>query len=261
MRSGSFLSRTIAVFNRWLYKYASKIIVVGRDMKELLERKTAGLDVPIAIITNWAELETVEPASKAENDLLRKLGLLDKFVLLYAGNMGHPNDLESIVEAAAMLQENDAIHFIFLGSGAKRPWLERAVVDKDLQNVTILEPLARSEQRVFLNACDVALVSLVSGMRGVSMPSRTYNALAAGKPILALSDAGSELEMVIEDDEVGWIVPPGDPKALADIVSKIYESRDHLPEMGKRARKAAVNQYPLDLAMSRYTAELKDPAH
>ena len=261
MRSGSFLSRTIAVFNRWLYKYASKIIVVGRDMKELLERKTAGLDVPIAIIPNWAELETVEPASKAENDLLRKLGLLDKFVLLYAGNMGHPNDLESIVEAAATLQENDAIHFIFLGSGAKRPWLERAVVDKDLQNVTILEPMARSEQRVFLNACDVALVSLVSGMRGVSMPSRTYNALAAGKPILALSDAGSELEMVIEDDEVGWIVPPGDPKALVDIVSKIYELREHLPKIAKRARKAAVSRYPLDLAMSRYTAELKDPAH
>lgn len=258
MRAGSLLSRTIAIFNRWLYKYASKIIVVGRDMKELLERKTVGLDVPIAVIPNWAELETVEPAPKPENKLLRELGLSDKFVLLYAGNMGHPNDLESIVEAAGLLQGNDAIHFIFLGSGAKRPWLEQAVAQQQLQNVTILKPMPRSEQIVFLNACDVALVSLVAGMRGVSMPSRTYNALAAGKPILALSDDRSELEMVIKDDSVGWMVPPGNSKVLADTISRIYESKELLSEMGARARKAALDRYSLDLAMSRYSAELTD---
>ena len=71
-KSDSLLVKSLSFFNRWLYKYARKIIVVGRDMKELVAEKTRGLDIPMATIPNWAELETVEPVSRAENKLLRE---------------------------------------------------------------------------------------------------------------------------------------------------------------------------------------------
>lgn len=252
----SAIAKILNFFNRWLYKYAAKIIVVGRDMKKLLESKTRGLDIPIATIPNWAELETVRPESRTENRLLKELGLADKFIFLYAGNMGHPNDIETIVLSAGKLKQNPDIHFIFLGAGVKEPWLRKVAGEQNLTNITVLEPKPRGEQIVFLNACDVALVSLVRKMRGVSMPSRTYNILAAGKPILAIVEGDSELTNVIEEENIGWSVPPGEPELLFDKIIEIYGERMSLDKFGFRAREAAIVKYSLDVAIARYRSEL-----
>jgi colanic acid biosynthesis glycosyl transferase WcaI len=252
----SFLFRTMSFCNRWLYKHASKIIVVGRDMRDLLLRKTEGLDIPIVTIPNWAELESVSPAPREENELLKELCLSDKLVILYAGNMGHPNDLTSIVDAAEELRDRSDIHFVFLGAGVKRKWLEKRVAELELTNVTILDPRPRSEQPVFLNACDVALVSLVGKMVGVSMPSRTYNILAAGKPILAQTEPGSEIARVVEEDNAGWTVPPGDGSRLAETIVEIDRERSRLVSMGNAARKSALEKYSLEIALEKYRNEL-----
>lgn len=252
----SYFAGLMAYLNRWLYKYAAKIIVVGRDMLELMTRKTQGLDVPIVVIPNWAELESVHPAPKAENALLGELKLKDKFVLLYAGNMGPPNDVESIVDAAEILMPEGNFHFVFLGAGVKKPWLVREVSKRALSNITILDPKPRSEQVNFLNACDVALVSLVDKMLGVSVPSRTYNILAAGKPIIGLTQPGSEIARVVEEEQVGWIAPPGDPEKLVTVVREAASMMDELPAMGRRARAAAESKYCLETAIESYRKAL-----
>ncbi|MBK9156268.1 MAG: glycosyltransferase family 4 protein [Chloracidobacterium sp.] len=170
IRESSFTAKAFSFLNRWLYKHAAGIVVVGRDMAELMERKTAGLSIPIENIPNWAELETVSPRPRDENSLLAELGLSGKFVLLYAGNMGPPNDVETIIEVAEQLRAEPKVHFVFLGAGAKRPWIEREIGERGLDNVTVLDPRPRSDQPLFLNACDVALVSLIDKMLGVSGP-------------------------------------------------------------------------------------------
>lgn len=256
LRPKSFFARAIVFCNRWLYKYATRIIVVGRDMAESMKKKAAGLDVPVVNIPNWAELENVRPSPRASNRLLNELGLSDKFVFLYAGNMGHPNDLETILAGADMLRDRRDIHFICLGSGVKKRWLEEVVRVKSLENVTILPPRPRSEQNEFLNACDVAIVSLVPDMKGVSMPSRTYNILAAGKPILALTEKGSELALVIDENGVGWRINPGDSQSFVRAVEQAMNSRDALGEMGERARSAAVDQYSEETAIQAYRSVL-----
>lgn len=254
----SLLVRTIEFFNRWLYKYSSKIIVCGRDMKKLVERKTEGLDIPVEYIPNWAELEQVSPQPRGNNKLLQELGLEDKFIFLYAGNMGHPNDLESLTFCAEKLLEFEEFHFIFLGAGVKRKWLEREVSDKKLSNITLLDPKPRSEQNIFLNACDVAIVSLVNKMRGVSMPSRTYNILAVGKPILGIVEPDSEVSYVVEEDQVGWIVSPNEPEKLLEVIKQIYGERDKIPEMQKHARNSALGKYSLKTAVEHYKKEISD---
>src|SRR5204862_6472621 len=115
IKSSSLLATVIDFFNRWVYKYASKMIVMGRDMNEVFQRKTAGLDIPIVTIPNWADLESIKPTSRMENPLLKELGISDKFVLLYAGNIGHPTDVETIVRSATKLRERNDIHFLFIG--------------------------------------------------------------------------------------------------------------------------------------------------
>lgn len=255
-RERSLFTWILGFFNRSLYKYAAKVIVVGRDMKELVAAKAAGFSVPIVVIPNWAELETVGPQPRSENKLLAELGLTDKFVLLYAGNMGYPNDIETLLLCADKLRGDSRIHFIFLGSGVKEAWLRRKVEELGLTNVTILRPRPRSEQIVFLNACDVALVSLVKRMRGVSMPSRTYNILAAGKPMIALTDSGSEIAQVIEEEKVGWVVPPNEPESLLAAIEEAHAKRDELEAMGLNARNAALGKYSLSIAIERYRSEI-----
>ncbi|MGI8813673.1 MAG: glycosyltransferase family 4 protein, partial [Pyrinomonadaceae bacterium] len=142
----SAIVRVNHFLNRWLYKYAARIVVVGRDMEHLVGKKAAGLDVPITTITNWGENDAVVPIARSENRLLRELGLDDKFVFLYAGNIGYPNDIESIISAAEELKATPEIHFIFLGAGAKRKWLLDEVRTRGITNVSILEPRPRTEQ-------------------------------------------------------------------------------------------------------------------
>ncbi len=256
LRKHSLSVGIINFFNRWVYKYAAKIIVMGRDMNELFQQKTAGLDIPVVTIPNWADLETIHPTPRENNPLLKELGISDKFVFLYAGNIGHPTDVETIIESAEQLLDKKEIHFLFIGAGVKKKWVEDQVRDRSLLNVTVLDYRPRSEQIVFLNACDVGLIALINGMWGTAMPSRTYNIMSAGKPILALTEEGSELAQVIEEERIGWHVSPGKPDDLTNAILQIYENRDELSEMEKRSRNAAVAKYSLRDAVAKYGNEI-----
>lgn len=262
-----FLVKTINRLNAWLYRRAAKIIVVGRDMQDLIENKInasdnengENKDKKTVVIQNWASLEEVEPQLRNENKLLRELDLEDKFVLLYAGNMGPPQDVESIIACAEMLKEkgNDEIQFLFVGAGGKKKRLEQIKAEKNLTNITILGARPREDQINFLNACDIALIPLVKGFKGVAMPSRTYNFLAAGKPLIGIIEEGSELWQVIEEEEVGWAVPPHEPQKLLEIILQAKQSTE-LAEKGKRARTAALERYSFETALAKYEKVFDD---
>ena len=257
-KAHSIFVRVIDRINRWLYKHANRLVVVGRDMRRLVSNKAEGLDVPIVFIPNWSDLDAIEPYEKTQNRLLRELGIQDKFVLMYAGNIGHPTDIETIVSAAEILRNDDRIHFVFVGSGAKHGWLEQETARRKLDNISILGQLPRDRQNEFLNACDVGLVSLVRGMLGTAMPSRTYNILAAGKPVIALTDDGSELAMVIDEEKVGWHTRPGEPEALVSLIRVAQNDQDIIAEMGKRSRAAAEREYSPEKAVARYRSLISE---
>ena len=257
VKSNAWLVRIMNRLNKRLYRGAARIVVVGRDMKELVTRKLDGDASHISMIPNWAELESVKPSQREHNALLAELGLKDKFVILYAGNMGYPNDLESILASASILKANEKMHFLFIGAGVKKRWLEETVSNRGLSNVTLLPPRPRDDQTNFLNACDIALISLVDKMLGVSMPSRTYNTLAAGKPMIGVTDSGSEMARVIKEEDVGWIVAPGQPDLLARAIMEASGQPQRLIEMGVRARAAAEKKYSQSKAVEDYFAVFK----
>ncbi len=256
MKRGSFVARSIDLANRWLYKHAAKIFVIGRDMESLMAKKSEGLDIPIVIVPNCAETDFIEPRPKTDNALLKELGLSQKFVLLYSGNMGRTHDLESILECAASLADRPDVHFLFIGDGGKKKWLEEQKRDRNLTNVTILGLKPRAEQPVFLNACDVSLISLNRGMNGISVPSRTYNVMAAGKPIIAVADEGSELSLLVEEEQIGWRIDPQDHIGLAALITRIAEDPSELSDMGARARRAAEEKYTFPHSVAKYVAAL-----
>jgi colanic acid biosynthesis glycosyl transferase WcaI len=261
LRKDSIMVRILNRLNLRLYLHARKIVVVGRDMKEVVQDQLGprGDERKIEVVPNWAALEEIEPQAKQGNPLLEKMGIGDKFIFLYAGNMGHPQDVESIIECASRLRDHPDIRFVFIGGGFKRRWVRKEMENRHLANVFLLDEMPRDQQTTFLNVCDVGFVSLVKKMYGLAVPSRMYNLLAAGKPILAITERGSEVERVMLEDRVGWTVEPENADALFVAINEIYEARDQLEDMSKRARAAAVSKYNRDRSIQKYRKVLGLP--
>ena len=250
LRKGSVVATAIDIANRWVYKQAQRIVVVGRDMKQLLKMKTAGLAIPVDYIPNWADTTAIAPRPREENALLRDLGLQDKFVVLSAGNFGRPNDLDTIAKTASELAPDSRIHFLFIGSGVRHGWLKDNT--SHLQNVTILPPMPRERQIEFLNACDVSVASFVRGMWGAAVPSRIYSYFAAGKPVIAICEKDSEMARLVTEENAGLVVDPGDPPGLRRAITRLRDSNALSAEMSKNARAAAVSKYSGEKCLEEY---------
>jgi colanic acid biosynthesis glycosyl transferase WcaI len=166
--------------------------------------------------------------------------------------MGLPHDIESLFDAMVKLKDFCEVHFLVIGFGYKRTWLESQAQHAGLNNVTFLGNRPRSDQQIFLNACDIALSSFVKGMSGIGVPSRMYNILAAGKPILAIGEPDSEIAFVIGEERVGWLVPPGQPDQIVRIILEARDNPTLLDEMGRRGRLAAEAKYSSTAVIGKY---------
>jgi len=233
------------------------VIAIGRDSQRLIENKARGTGVKAELIPLWADVETIEPEPRDQNALLRDRGIEDKFVLLYSGNMGPTHDVETIFRCAEMIRDKSDVHFLFAGSGAKRKWLDRAQAEKSLPNVTLLDRQPRERLNTLLNACDLALISVVDGMLGVSVPSRITNIMASGKPVLAMTDSGSEIARIIDEEQIGRHVLPENADDLLAAITDMQRREKELADMGARARAAARERYCFDDRIRRYAEVLR----
>ena len=251
MARTGFLARRSRRLSQWLYRSARRTIVLGQDMKRLVETVMGVSGDSIAIIPNWADADAIQPTKRTENALLVELGLIDKFVVQYAGNMGYTHGLECLVHAMEKLRSDEDVFFLFIGSGVKKAWLEAKVRELELPNAHILGNRPRSDQPNFLNACDIAIITFVAGMAGVSVPSRMYNILAAGKAIIAVADDDSELAGVVRHERLGWVVPPGEANGIVQAVLAARRQQELLRDMGRRAR-AVAERYTLSSVIEAY---------
>jgi len=251
--------RLLHRISQLVLQQAERIYCIGRDMREhLTKSRGTGSTDGIQLIPLWADCEIIQHLPKESNQLLMDLGLVDKMVVLYAGNMGHPHDIETLATAIKRLETHEDIHFIFIGSGPKRRILDEMLL-RGSTNISVLPPRPRSEQNDFLNACDVAILSLVPGMLGLAVPSRTYNLMAASKPIIALVSEFSEVAMIVREEEIGWVVEPGAVDRAVQAILDARESRQLLREMGARARKAAELKYSPENTFRQFAAFFKAP--
>ena len=252
LRRNSLVARLIEFAHRRLYQFADSICVCGRDMGELILAKLGGYGDPrVVVIPNWAD--DVVPADARSNPLLAELNLTDKFVLLHIGNIGRLQAIGALFQAACELNASDpTIHFLFVGDGAQKPWLEAASARHGLSNVSVVGSRPRSDQQVFLNAGHVMVFGFVPGMYGVGVPSRMYNAMAVGRPLIAIVDEGSEPARVIAEEQIGWTVPSDRSSEVLAAIREAREGGPRLAEMGKRARQAVERRYLRDHIVAAY---------
>jgi len=239
----SFVYRTVNAVQRWAWPRFNAVIVLGRDMRTRVLRKCPELDGRIHIIPNWGDLGPAPFRLRSGNALRSRLGLEDSFVVQFSGNLGRTHGVEDLLALAARLKDHPRIRFFVYGWGAERARIEQAVASGELSNITLLPPCERDELAEYLNACDLFLLPFKAGMEGISVPSRLYNVLAAGNPLLAVAGPESELAQVVEDENIGWVVAPGDIDGMLRAVKAAAADPQALANMRERARSAAESKY------------------
>ena len=229
------------------YVNADLCISIGRDMTEVIKRKTKG-KTKVELIPNWADNKEVFPLRKEETRLYNQLEI-PGFIFQFAGNLGYAQGLDNILSAISLV-ENKFISFLFIGGGAKAEVIKAFGEQKE--NVIYIGFQERSMQKDFLNTCDVAIVTLSDGMYGLGVPSKSYNIMAAGKPILYIGDEKSEIALCIKEYNIGWLVKPDDPYGLKNMIEYIYQNKDSLISIQNNARLVADTVFAKERILNRY---------
>lgn len=250
LKPRSLLIRCWTFLNRRSYQGAEALAVLGRDMIPLLGRRYGIAPDRITYIPHWSASEAEHPMPFSDNQLAARLGLGDKFVVQYSGNMGLLHDIEGLVQAAHLLRDDERIHFLFIGKGRRRAEAERLSRELELPNVTWLEFVPRDQLRETLSCCHVSLISLRQGMQGVAVPSKLYGILAAGRAAVAQVPRCSEIAYVIEEEQCGIVIDPGDVKGLASAIEVMASEPERASRMGENAFHAYQSKYTLTAAVS-----------
>jgi len=258
MVKGTLVCRMMRWMAKTLWRHVDGLKVMGRDMESLVRSRLGGKDVAIHLIPVFASTDEIFPAPRTENAILKENRLLDNFVVLIAGNVGPVHNAEALMEAARLLEDTPKVRFLIIGSGKKLPWIKQTIEEEQRKNIVVLPRMPRSESPSIMNACDIAVSALfIPGMYGVADPSRTYAIMAAGKPMIAMADDGTEVALLLEEENIGWRVRPDDAEGMAKAIRNACKCPAGLNEMGERARHIAERKYSVDQIVSKYISMVR----
>jgi len=218
---------------RIVYRRASRIIVQSHGFKKkLMERSVAA--EKIEVVLNWAQEQDAVRTGKVE---LAPYALRDRFNVVFAGTMGLAQDLDVVLDAAALVAEvTPRVQFLLVGDGIEAARLKKRIEDEYLKNVRIMPRVAISEVADILCAADVLLVTLrTDPLFEITIPSKTQFYLCVGKPVIMA--VGGEAASLIERSGSGLCVPPGNPEALAEAALRLQRMEPaELLAMGRRGQ-------------------------
>ncbi len=254
LRRGSMIG-----FFEWLekfiYRRSRKIFAISDEFKSNL----LGKGVPaekVEVIPNFVDTRLIRPLPK-DNAFSRANRLVDKFVVLYAGNVGLSQGLEVVLDAAARVKDRSEIIFLIVGQGTSRQTLIAQAERDGLANVRFLPLQPEADVPLIYASCDVALIPLKRGVTENSVPCKTYSIMASGKPCIAGVDRGSTVWNLVEEVDCGVCVEPEDGLALAGAVRQLEAAPERGLSMGRRGRAYVEKHFARQMITSQYRLELE----
>jgi colanic acid biosynthesis glycosyl transferase WcaI len=229
---------------------ADRIVAIGDTMKRRLEEKGAPPE-RIRVIPNWVDTERLMPQDRA-NRWAQGGRLQEKFVVMHSGNVGHAQDLDSLIRAATFVRDLDDLAILVIGSGARHNELVSLAELLEVDQVHFLYYQSRGVLPQSLSAADVHVVGLAPGLAGYVVPSRLYGILAVARPVIVAADADSETAQVVQRIGCGIVVPPGRPELLARAIRDAHDGRYDLVEMGLQGREWVEREADRSVAVRRY---------
>jgi glycosyltransferase involved in cell wall biosynthesis len=232
-----------------MFRMLSAVVVIGRDTEALLLRYGGLTRERICFIPNWATLAPGVRPIDLDSPYRRGKA---RFIVGLSGNLGFTHDPGIVFEAARALRDDPDIHFMLSGWGIGFDRLKALQSAAKLPNVSLVDRVPESDLESFLSAADIWLIPYRKDLAGVSVPSRFYNLLAIGRPVILVSEANAEVALTVTEHGIGWVVEPGNPDEFVNAIRQAALSVD--PPMRERAV-AVSRRYSLGSAMASY-AEL-----
>jgi colanic acid biosynthesis glycosyl transferase WcaI len=239
---------------------ADRIVAIGETMKQRLVEKGAKPD-RITVIPNWVDTQAVQPRPR-DNAWATANNLPGKFVVMHSGNVGHAQDLDTLVRSATFLRDLDDLRIVVVGFGARHEEVTSLAKRLDIgeSRVRFRPYQPREMLSDSLSAAHLHFVGLAKGLSGFVVPSRLYGILAVGRPVIVGADADSETARLVTDVGCGVVVPPGRPELVADVIRDAHDGRLDLDGMGAKGRAYVVAEADRAVAIGRYRALLHDVA-
>ncbi len=230
---------------------ADRIVAIGETMKRRLESKGAPAE-RITVIPNWVDTKAILPQPH-DNEWARRRELAGRFVVMHSGNVGHAQDLETLIRAATFLRDLDDLRIVIVGFGAR--YADMLALAKRLELGGVVRFLPYQPREVLsesLSAAHVHFVGLAKGLSGFVVPSRLYGVLAAGRPVVVGADPESETARLVSEVGCGVVLPAGRPELVAKAVRDAYEGAYDLEGMGAKGRMYVELEADRDVAIDRY---------
>ena len=235
---------------RFVYAHARHITVLSEGFRANLLRK----DVPpekITVIPNFVDVDFIRPLPQ-DNSFSHRFGLEGRFVVLYAGNIGHSQGLEHVLQCARLLEHERGIAFAIVGNGSTKPRLEQQAREMGLSNLQFI-PFQPAEDVPFLYAAaDLSLVPLKRTVALDSVPSKVYTIMASARPVIAAVDPGSDAWTLVEQAQCGLCVEPENPHALAEAIRTVYANPALRERLGRSGREHVVQHYTQQVVARQY---------
>lgn len=251
------LIRLLRKLEQWVYRSATKIVTSSEDMKATLVARGVP-DHKIAVIYDWVDEKKCYPIPKEDNPLVHKFQLSPKdFHVCYAGNIGLLQNIGTIVNAAELLQEKAPdIQFLIIGEGAWKAELDKILAETPHKNIHCFPMQPVEDIAAVYSLGDIGLVSLRPDITRFALPSKTWDVLSAGRPVICEIDRHSRLGAIIESNCCGSVVAPGDAEGLAACIFHLYERQDEAKVMGQRGRTFIENHLTRQIATDQYYEQL-----
>lgn len=230
------LSRIWERLHRWALRRATRVIVLGEDMRGRIVAKGVN-PAGVEIVRDGTDILPPDgPQPTMDEDVIGAIRGDSKFVLLHAGNLGFYGAWETLIAAVEKL-EADGVSLVFVGEGAQRGYVE--TLAKGAKNVRFLPFFPASKIPSVLAAPDAHVITVKRGLEGVVVPSKMYGILAAGKPIITV--APEETDAAWLGAKFGFAVSadPDSPDKVAGAILSLATDPGKVVSMGRAARAVA----------------------
>ena len=253
LKPQSIVAKAMRALNAPMFRALDAVVIIGRDTEKLLLRYRGMTRDKIRFIPNWATLAPGVRPIAPDNPYRRSLSA--PFVVGLSGNLGFTHDPVIVFEAARLLQGERDVHFLLSGWGVGFDQLRQMQSEAKLPNVTLVDRVEDDQLDAFLSAADAWIIPYRKNVAGVSVPSRFYNLLAIGRPVILVSEADAEAALTVTEHDVGWVAEPGRADELAKAISRAAGAKD--PQRAERAAEIS-RRFDFEIAMTDYCGLIRE---
>jgi colanic acid biosynthesis glycosyl transferase WcaI len=254
----SLLHHTLGAVAGFLYERADRIVVVTPAFREHLIEHWRVPAEKISVVENGVETDLFVPASiTSNNSLRREVGAESKFLVSYIGTMGNAHGLETLLDAAATLQqENSDVLFLLVGEGAEKQRIKTKAESLDLTNIRFLDQQPREKIPAYISASDVCLVLLKkTDVFKTVIPTKMLEFMSCARPVVLGVDG--QARQIMEEAQAGLVIEPENPADLVQAINQLKGNRALGAQLGQNGRKYIVENFSRARTAEKYIEILK----